>query len=98
MHIQSAADLEPQSIGFANRAAESINIIGNVLEDLLNGFGSAISDVTGQHHGSHLNISNTGHTDGRARFKDNRGHFNPAPITLDAERVQTEIDKNVPSI
>jgi len=57
MHIQSAADLEPQSVGFANRAAESINIMGNVIEDLLNGLGGALSDVTGSSHGSHLNIN-----------------------------------------
>jgi len=53
-HINSISDLDPKSEGFANRGAESITIIGHVLEDILNGFGSAISGITGQSHGSHL--------------------------------------------
>ena len=56
MEIKSAADLEPKSQGFANRAAESINIIGGVVETLFNSIGGAISDIAGQPHGSHLNI------------------------------------------
>lgn len=54
------ADLEPKSQGFSNRATESINIIGNVVEDFFNGLGGAISDIAGQHHGSHLNINGPG--------------------------------------
>jgi len=53
-HINSFEDLEPQSEGFANRASETINIIGNVFEDVLNAFGGALADITGQNHGSHL--------------------------------------------
>jgi len=49
-HINSAEDLEPQSEGFFNRGAETINIIGNVFEDILNSFGEAISGITGQNH------------------------------------------------
>jgi len=59
-HIRSISDLNPQSVGFGNRAAESINIIGHVLEDLLNGFGGAIASVTGQPHGSHLGVEQSG--------------------------------------
>jgi len=47
-HINSIEDLEPQAEGFFNRGAESINIIGNVFEDILNSFGEAISGITGQ--------------------------------------------------
>jgi len=47
-HINSVEDLEPQAEGFFNRGAESINIIGNVFEDILNSFGEAISGITGQ--------------------------------------------------
>jgi len=60
MEIKSAADLEPKSQGFANRAAESINIIGGVVETLLNTIGGTISDIAGQPHGSHLNINGPG--------------------------------------
>jgi len=98
MHINSAADLEPHSIGFANRAAESINIIGNVLEDILNGFGGAISDITGSSHGSHLNINRRVSFAEANRTRINRGHFNFSPVEADAVRVQHDIDKDVPSI
>jgi len=47
-HINSIEDLEPQAEGFFNRGAESINIIGNVFEDILNSFGEAISGITRQ--------------------------------------------------
>jgi len=56
MHIQNAGDLDPKSSGFFNRGAESITIMGNVLSDILNGLGGALSDVTGSNHGSHLNL------------------------------------------
>jgi len=102
MNIRDASDLEPHSTGFINRAAESVTIIGGVLETLLNGLGGALSDVTGSSHGSHLSIdrrvSFAEATDGRLRVKVNRGHLNPAPITPGAVRVQEEIDKDVPQI
>jgi len=46
MHVRDITDMEPHSEGFFNRGAESINIIGNVIGDLLNGFGRAISGAT----------------------------------------------------
>jgi len=99
MHIQDISDLNPHSVGFANRAAESINIIGNVLEDLLNGFGGAISDITGSSHGSHLNINRrVSFAEANPKDRINRGHLNPAPIESDAVRVQHDIDKDVPPI
>jgi len=56
-HINSAEDLEPQSEGFFNRGAETINIIGNVFEDILNSFGEAISGITGQKHRTNVDLS-----------------------------------------
>jgi len=87
-HIRSISDLNPQSEGFANRAAESVNIIGHVLEDLLNGLGGALSDVTGQPHGSHLSQTNT-------RELNVFEEANPPPTPSDLRRIAA-IDATVP--
>jgi len=44
--ISDIRDIEPHSTGFFNRGAESVTIIGNIIGDLLNGFGNAISGVS----------------------------------------------------
>jgi len=87
MHIKSAADLEPQSEGIANRAAESITIIGNVLEDLLNGLGGALADVTGSNHGSHLNINR------KISFADANPSLSPVRAAR-ARRVSAEVPRD----
>jgi len=88
MHIQDISDLNPHSTGFANRAAESINIIGNVLEDLLNGFGGAISNITGSSHGSHLSLTNTHETNVFAEA-------NPPPTPSRLRQIRA-VDRTVP--
>jgi len=109
-HIRSISDLNPQSTGFANRASESINIIGHVLEDILNGFGGALADVTGQPHGSHLNINRREQISfdkanpglGAARLARTRAVNATVPRTFDTiddtKRVQDFIDENVAQI
>jgi len=105
-HIRSISDLNPQSVGIANRATESVNIIGHVLEDILNGFGGALADITGQHHGSHLNINHmipfeeARLAEPTATLKTIRRAANVSatvPVTRDTigdtERVQDFIDK-----
>jgi len=87
-HIRSISDLNPQSEGFANRATESVNIIGHVLEDLLNGFGGAISDVMGQPHGSHLSQTNT-------REINVFEEANPPPTPADQRRIDA-VSRAVP--
>jgi len=79
-HIRSISDLNPQSVGFGNRAAESVNIIGHVLEDLLNGFGGALAAVTGQPHGSHLSQTIT-------REINVFDEANPPPTPADQRRI-----------
>jgi len=92
-HINSASDLEPQSTGFFNRGAESINIIGNVLSDILNGFGTALSG-----------IGKTGLSQNRSnQFIEiaepiNVNDPNPSEAIADAIRVQHDIDKDIPQI
>jgi len=102
-HINSASDLEPKSIGFANRGAESINIIGNVLSDILNGFGNALSGI------AKTGLSSIGEPIRILQTSNEFVHFpkgtapnpndpDPREAIADAIRVQHEIDKNVPSI
>jgi len=88
-HINSAADLEPKSVGFANRGAESITIMGNVLSDILNGLGGAISDVMGQPHGSHLSIDRQPISFAEAN------QANPPPTPADLRRIRA-VDATVP--
>jgi len=78
MDIRSAADLEPHSTGFINRGAETITILGGVVETLLNGLGGALSDITGQRHGSHLDINTEPELD----------LINPPPTLKDQLRIQ----------
>jgi len=92
-HIRSISDLNPQSEGFANRATESINIIGNVLSDIVNGFGDALSG-----------IGKTGLSQNRSNlFIEPQEIFNPndpnpREAIADAIRVQHEIDKSIAQI
>ena len=92
-HINSASDLEPHSEGFFNRGVESINIIGNVLSDIVNGFGNALSG-----------IGKTGLSQNRSNlFIEPQEPFNvndpnPREAIADAIRVQHEIDKSIAQI
>jgi len=93
-HINSASDLEPKSVGFANRGAESITIIGHVLEDILNGFGGAISDVMGQPHGSHLD-NRISFAQANTREINVFEEANPPPTPADQRRIDA-VSRAVP--
>jgi len=99
MHINSAEDLEPKSLGFANRGAESINIIGNVLSDILNGFGEALSGIAKTGISGTVSFSQANRGDQlEARRLANVNDPNPEEAIADAIRVQHDIDKDVPQI
>lgn len=100
-HINSISDLNPQSVGFGNRAAESVNIVGHVIEDLLNGFGNALSGIT------KTGLSNTIQTPQGSPIlakhfpkgtAPNPNDPDPSEAMADAIRIQHEIDKKVPQI
>jgi len=99
-HIRSISDLNPQSVGFGNRAAESVNIVGHVIEDLLNGFGEALSGIT------RTGLSNTIQSQGSPilpkhfpkGFAPNPNDPDRAEAMADAIRVQHEIDKDIAQI
>jgi len=95
-HINSADDLEPKSVGFANRGAESINIIGNVLSDILNGFGEALSGIAKTGNRGTVSFSQANQLE--ARRQANVNDPNPEEAIADAIRVQHDIDKGVPTI
>jgi len=95
-HINSAADLEPKSIGFANRGAESINIIGNVLSDIVNGFGEALSGIAKTGNRGTISFSTANQLEARRRANVNDP--DPEEAIADALRVQHEIDKAVAQI
>lgn len=94
MHIRNISDLEPTSQGFANRGAESINIMGNMISDIFEGLGNALSNITG--HGSHTRFDRG--TQLEARRLANVNDPNPSEAIADAIRVQHEIDKQVAQI
>jgi len=94
MKIRDISDLEPTSTGFASRGAESINIMGNMISDIFEGLGNALSGITG--HGSH-NRSDRGAIL-EARRLANVNDPDPDRARADALRVQRNIDENVADI
>jgi len=96
-HINSIKDLEPQAEGFFNRGAESINIIGNVFEDILNSFGDAISGITNQATSRQNTVDLSSDKFGVAPFKQIIGKALPqTPGFIDAEsqRVERFVEHN----
>jgi len=100
-HIRSISDLNPQSVGFANRGAESVNIVGHVIEDLLNGFGEALSGIANAGRSRTIQTPQ-GNPILPKHFPKgtapNPNDPDPREAMADAIRVQHDIDKNIPQI
>jgi len=89
MHIHDIRDLEPQSEGFFNRGAESINIMGNMISDIFEGLGNVLSGgVSTIPHGSHLSQTNT-------RELNVFEEANPPPTLKDQRRIAA-VNRTVP--